>query len=394
MTQLLRPALAAARPVPSLDEAPLHLRPTEVEVDLGALAHNLKEAKRLVGPAVQVLAVVKADAYGHGAVPAARAFVGAGAAWLGVAIVEEGAELRRAGLVAPICVLSGLAGDEAAALVEHRLTPMVYRPDQLAAVARAVRAAGLVHYGVHLKVDTGMGRYGALPEEVGAFLDALRAHPALELEGLATHFALADQGDDRSMAEQRAKFDAVAQSLSARGLHPKLRHLANSASLLDHPETHADLVRPGLMLYGIAPAARLKRLADLKPALTFRTHITHLKEVPAGFPVSYGATYVTTRPSRLATLPVGYADGLPRAVSNRAEMLVRERRAPLVGRVCMDACLLDVTHVAGASIGDEVVLIGRQGAVAIGADELATHADTVSYEILCGIGKRVPRVYR
>ena len=394
MIPLQRPAFAPARPVPSLEETDLQLRPTAVEVDLGALAHNLKEARRLVGPEVKVLAVVKADAYGHGAVPCARAFVGAGAAWLGVAIVEEGVELRRAGLVAPICVLSGLAGNEAGVLVQHRLTPIVYRPDQLAAVASAVRDAGLSRYGVHLKVDTGMGRYGVLPEDAGAFLDAFATHPALELEGLATHFGSADQGDDEAIRSQREKFEAVAQTLAARGLQPSLRHLANSACLLDHPETHADLVRPGLMLYGHAPAARLARRADLKPALTFRTRIAHLKSVPAGFPVSYGATYVTPRPSRLATLPVGYADGLPRAVSNRAELLVRGQRAPLVGRVCMDACLLDVTNVSGASLGDEVVIIGRQGALAVEAEELAVHADTISYEILCGIGKRVPRVYR
>lgn len=391
MTQPPLPPLAPPRPVPAEVAG---LRPTVVEVDTQALGHNLGQARRLCGPGVKVLAVVKADAYGHGAVPCARAFVAAGADWLGTALVEEGAELRRAGLLAPICVLSGLAGDDARVLVSSRLTPMVYRADHLASVAAAARAAGLARYGVHLKVDTGMGRYGVLPADVGAFLDALAAHPGLELEGLATHFACADAGDPDAMEQPLAAWREVEATVWARGLRPRLRHLANSASLLGDRRTHGDMVRPGLMLYGHSPASRLVRRAELRPALSLRTRITHLKEVPAGFPVGYGATFVTSRPSLLATLPIGYADGLPRAVSNRAEMLVRGRRAPVVGRVCMDACVLDVTNVPEAALGDEVMIIGRQGSVGIEVEELAGHADTISYEILGGIGKRVPRTYR
>jgi alanine racemase len=383
MTQPLIPALSPPRPAPPEVAA---LRPTVVEVDTAALAHNLREVRRRVGPQVRIQAVVKADAYGHGAVPSARAFVEAGADWLGVALVEEGVELRRAGLLVPICVLSGLASpDDARAVVSHRLTPIVYRPDHLDAISAAAKNAGLARYPVHFKVDTGMGRWGALPGEVAPFLDALARHPELDLEGFATHFASADGDPDATLAQVRL-FADVDASLQNRGFSPRIRHLANSAGLA-LADAHADMVRPGLALYGLGAPA-------LRPALTLRTRIAHLKPVPQGFPVSYGATFVTSRDSILGVLPIGYADGLPRRVSNRAEVLVRGRRVPVVGRVCMDACMVDVTHVDGVQPGDEVVIIGRQGAVRLGADELATHADTISYEILTGIGKRVPRTYR
>jgi alanine racemase len=389
MTQPLLPALVPPRPVPA-DVAVL--RPTVVEVDTSALAHNLREVRRLVGDEVRVLAVVKADAYGHGAVPCARAFVEAGADWLGVALVEEGVELRRAGLLTPICVLSGMAGlDDAKVLVAHRLTPLIYRPDHLAAMGAAVRSAGLSRYAVHLKVDTGMGRWGALPEDVDAFLTALRRHPELELEGLATHFAGADDEDGASVGRQSSLFRELESLLRTKGFEVKLRHLSNSAAVLSHPAAHFDMVRPGLMLYGHSPVAGV---TNLRPALTLRTRIAHVRDVPAGFSVSYGGTFVTAHPSRLATLPIGYADGLPRRASHKARMLVRGRHAPVVGRICMDACVLDVTAVPGASLGDEVVIIGEQQGATVGADELAAHADTIAYEILTGLGKRVPRTYR
>jgi alanine racemase len=389
MTQPLLPALVPPRPVPA-DVAVL--RPTVVEVDTGALAHNLRAVRRLLSDAVRVLAVVKADAYGHGAVPCARAFVEAGADWLGVALVEEGVELRRAGLLTPICVLSGMAGiDDARVLVAHRLTPLLSRPDHLAAMGAAVRAAGLSRYAVHLKVDTGMGRWGALPNEVDAFLSALRRHPELDLEGLATHFARADDEDPSAVEGPLARFRAAEQLVRRRGFDVRLRHLSNSAAVVAHRRTHFDMVRPGLVLYGQAPTAGGP---DLRPALTLRTRIAHLRDVPAGFPVSYGGTFVTSFPSRLATLPIGYADGLPRRASHRARMLVRGRYAPVVGLVCMDACVLDVTGVPGASLGDEVVIIGEQQGAVLGAGELAAHADTIAYEIFTGLGKRVPRTYR
>lgn len=375
-------------------QGPGSLRPTVVEVDTSALAHNLREARRIVGPSVRVLAVLKADAYGHGAVPCARAFVDAGADWLGVALVGEGVELRRAGIAAPICVLSGLVENDAPALVAHGLTPMIFRGDHLEQLVSALRAAGHRRYGVHVKIDTGMGRLGVLPHDLGAFLDALASHPELEVEGLATHFARADEEEPAAIAQAAEIFRAARQTLAARGIRPGLCHLANSAALLGYPQTHGDMVRPGLMLYGLAPAPHLARCADLRPGLSLRTHVSHLKNVPAGFPVSYGGTFTTSRPSRLGVLPIGYADGLPRHLSNRGHVLAGGVRVPIVGRVCMDASLVDLTDVPGIGVYDDVVLLGRQGDGFVSADEWASLSDTISYEMLCGLGKRVPRVYR
>lgn len=390
-SQPLIPALSSPRPV-SAEAAPL--RPTVVEVDTSALGHNLRELRRVVGPNIRILAVVKADAYGHGAVPCARAFVEAGADWLGVALVEEGVELRRAGLLVPICVLSGLADlADARAIVSNRLAPIVFRPDQLEAIAAAARAAGLSRYPVHLKLDTGMGRWGALGHEIPAILDTLARLPELELEGLATHFSSAESDPDTT-CQQLAAFADLEATLRLRGHSPRLRHLANSAGLLAHPAARADMVRPGLALYGSAPSNKLAGGVDLRPALTLRTRVVHLKPVGAGFPVSYGETFVTSRSSVIGVLPIGYADGLPRRASNRAELLVRGRRVPVVGRITMDTTMVDLTHVDGVTVGDEAVIIGRQGAVCIDAGELAGHADTIAYEILTGIGKRVPRTYR
>jgi len=399
MTQPLFPPSTPPRPVPA---EVVGLRPTVVEVETAALAHNLRLLRARTGPAVRIQAVVKADAYGHGAVPCARAFVAAGADWLGVALVEEGVELRRAGLLVPVCVLSGIATpQDARVLVGYRLTPMVYRVDQLELVAAAARDAGLARYPVHLKLDTGMGRWGALPEDLPSLMDRLAQLPALELEGLATHFAHADSGDPAELLGPLQRFRALEQSLATRGWSPTLRHQCNSAALLcggalGLGQGPGEMVRPGIALYGVDP---LEQAGDgaahpLRPALTLRTRVAHLKSVGAGFAVSYGGTFQTARPSVLATLPIGYADGLPRAASNRAQVLVRGRLAPVVGRVCMDACVVDVTDVPGAALGDEVVLIGAQGGARLAAATLADAAGTISYEILSGLGKRVPRVYR
>ena len=404
MTQPLFPPSTPPRPVPA---EVVGLRPTVVEVETAALAHNLRYLRARTGPSVRIQAVVKADAYGHGAVPCARAFVAAGADWLGVALVEEGVELRRAGLLVPVCVLSGIATpQDARVLVGYRLTPMVYRVDQLELVAAAARDAGLARYPVHLKLDTGMGRWGALPEDLPALMDRLAQLPSLELEGLATHFAHADSGDLAELAGPLQRFRALEQTLRARGWAPSLRHQCNSAALLcggalGLGQGSGEMVRPGIALYGVDPLEGGDEDGDedggatpLRPALTLRTRVAHLKSVGAGFAVSYGGTFMTARPSVLATLPIGYADGLPRAASNRARVLVRGRVAPVVGRVCMDACVVDVTDVPGAALGDEVVLIGAQGGARLEAATLAEAAGTISYEILSGLGKRVPRVHR
>ncbi len=378
------------------------VRPTEAIVDLAAIAHNYRLAVELGGrPGV---AVVKADAYGHGAVPVARALAAAGVPWLGVALVEEGLELRAANVQLPILVLAGAFDDSWDELLRRRLTPVLTSPAQVAALGAAARALR-VRAEAHLELDTGMARLGAAPGELPALLAALRAAPEVALTGLCTHFAGADTADDEGSARQVRLFQEAAGALSAAG-HSPLLHATNSAATLRMPGVRQQLSRPGIMLYGYlsygaelpVPAGARDAAARLRPALSWRTSVIHLKEVPSGTRVSYGGHWTAPRPSRIATLPVGYADGYDRRLSGRpgygsAEVLVRGRRAPVVGTVCMDLLMVDVTEVPGAALGDEVVLLGAQGAERIDADELARRAGTISYEILCGVSRRVPRRY-
>jgi alanine racemase len=367
------------------------VRPTRVELDLPALRHNLERVKALA-PGAGVLAVVKANAYGHGMVAAARTFEAGGAVYLGVALVEEALELRAAGLALPILVLGGAYEGAWESIVSQHLTPLLYRVDHLEGLASAAVAAG-VRAPFHLEIDTGVGRTGLLPAELGAFLSALGRFPLLELEGVMSHFARSDALDRSFTRAQAEQFQALLGQLGQAGHAPRFRHLSNTAAVLDLPELPAaaamNLVRPGLMLYGVAPAHFAH--ADLRPALAWKTAVVHLKEVPAGTPISYGGTFVTRRTSRIATLPVGYADGYARAWGNRAHVVIRGVRAPVVGRVCMDLCMVDVTDVPGVELGDEVVLLGRQGEGRVAVEELAGLSETIPYEITCAISGRVPR---
>jgi alanine racemase len=381
----------------------MSVRPTEALVDLSAVAANYRLAVELGGrPAI---GVVKANAYGHGAVPVAKELEAAGAPLLAVALVEEGIELREAGVAAPILVLGASYGDRYDLLVRYRLTPIVFTREQLRRLAEAARAGG-VQASAHLKIDSGMGRLGLLPAELAEFVDAARHTSEVSIEGLCTHFASADVEDRAVTDRQVALFERAAEALAAAGLTVRQRHLANSAGTVEFPAVRQDLTRPGIMLYGYlpfhpvsdAPPAVRAAAGRLKRALTWRTAITHLKSVPAGTPISYGGRWVAQRPSRIATLPVGYADGYDRRLSGRpgfgcAEVLVRGRRAAVAGTVCMDLTMVDVTDVPGAAVGDEVVLLGAQGGEAVDAGELGSRAGTISYEILCGIGPRVPRRY-
>ncbi|MBI3182913.1 MAG: alanine racemase [Myxococcales bacterium] len=370
------------------------IRPTRAEIDLAALEHNFGVAKKLAGPA-GVLAVVKANAYGHGAVPVARELERLGAAMLGVALVEEGIELRAAGVKAPILVLGGTYEGGYELMVEHELSPAVFRIDHLSRLERAAARLGQ-SVSAHLKLDTGMGRIGLLPSELEAFLDAAKRVRRVSLDGLLSHFANADLADEALTREQAARFGAALAALRRRGIEPRWRHLANSAAVLELPEAceglELNLVRPGIMLYGLSPAGWLASRAELRPVLSWKTAVIHLKTVPAGTPVSYGGTWVAPRESRIATLPVGYADGYSRAFSGRAAVLVRGRRAPIVGRVCMDLCMADVTEIGEVEVGDEVVLLGQQGGLGVSAEELARLAGTIHYEVVCGIAGRVSRV--
>jgi alanine racemase len=364
-------------------------RPTVAEVSIAALRENCRQARALVGPRVGVLAVVKADGYGHGAVQAARAFLDGGAAGLGVSMVAEGLELRRAGIQAPIVVLGGVFAGEEAATVAHDLAAAVWTLDGAQALAAAARAAGRTA-AVHLKVNTGMTRLGCEPGDVRALGEALAAELHLRLDGVFSHFASADAVDTASARAQRARFAGAVEALTAAGVRPPHVHLANSAAVLSEPAAHFTMVRPGLMLYGYAPAPHLAARATLRPAMRLRTAIAQTRRVAAGTPVGYGGTWVSARDSAVATLPLGYADGYHRAASNRASMVVRGHRVRIAGRVCMDHVMLDVTDVPDVAAGDPVTAFGPH---AVTADDVAGWCDTIAYEVLTSIGKRVPRVH-
>ncbi|HTP26510.1 MAG TPA: alanine racemase [Anaeromyxobacteraceae bacterium] len=382
----------------------MSIRPTVALVDLTAIADNFRLAVEIGGkPAI---GVVKADAYGHGAVRVARALVEAGAPLLAVALVEEGLQLREAGIESPILVLGAAYANGYQLIVQHRLTPLLFRPDHVAHLAAAARAAG-TRAKAHLKLDTGMGRIGISPTELFPFVEALRNAPEVELEGLCTHFASADLEPREKTERQVHTFNTVSQELSRAGFSPRIHHLANSAGTLEFPFARQDVTRPGIMIFGYLPFQRDARLGAatqqaarrLRPALSWRSAIVHVKTVAPGTPISYGGFWVAQRTSRIATVPVGYADGYGRRLSGRpdlgrADVLVRGRRVPVAGTICMDMTMVDVTDVPGAAVDDEVVLLGEQGNERIGADELAERQGTISYEILCAIGKRVPRIYR
>jgi alanine racemase len=378
--------LSAASPAPPST-------PTWLDVDLEAIGANVRALCQLIGPGTVLAAVVKADAYGLGAEAVARAALAAGAGALAVARVEEGVALREAGIEAPILNVAHTAPSEAAAAVRFAITPTVADPESVRAFAAAGRAAGRRTLAVHLKVDTGLARFGARPEELPALLAALAEEPIIQVEGLASHFATADEPDLAYARQQLAQFRTTLASLRERGLRPRLRHMANSAATLVLPESRFDLVRVGLTLSGASSVADRDPPPALRPAVALRARLARVYQLPAGATIGYGRTYVCSRPTRAGLVPAGYADGLSRALSNRASVLVRGQRAPLLGRVSMDQCVVDLTEIPAARPGDEVTLIGRQGQDEIGLAEFAAWADTIPHEALCRIGPRVPRRY-
>ncbi len=366
-------------------------RPTMAQVDLGALSHNYAEVVRRAGGR-NILAVVKAAAYGHGAVPVSRRLLQLGADMLGVALVEEGKELRTAGIHAPILVMGAEFPEQAEAVLELKLTPVIATLSFARALSVAAeRMKAIVP--VHVKIDTGMGRIGITPEEAVHFIDALRKLPGIDVQGLMTHFADADLRDKEYASKQLDRFETLTAELFTRGITLPVRHAANSAAILDYRRALFTMVRPGLMLYGYNPLEAGIEKADLRPVLSLVTRIAFLKKVPSGVPISYGRTFTTKRESIIATLPIGYADGFSRSLSNIGEAIVRGLRVPIVGRVCMDMCMADVTEVPGVSEGDAAVLIGSQGKERITADDIAKKTGTIAYEVLCGISSRVPRIY-
>lgn len=370
-------------------------RPTWAEISLAALAQNYRTVKSHLTGEAQLMAVVKANAYGHGAVECARALQTAGADWFGVALIEEGGELRQAGISGAIYCLGGFWQGQADEVIKHDLTPAIFRLEAAEELNAQAEAAGrVVKY--HLKIDTGMGRLGVPAAEVVQFAQALQRFDHIKLDGVQTHFAEAD-GVEIDYTEGQIKlFNASLAALHELGFNPTWRHLANSPGLHAYPHAHGDLARAGATLYGLTRDVLSPRLPPLKlqPVLSLHSRIVLLKTVPAQVALGYGGTFTTARTSRIATIPVGYADGLRRAHSNNGHVLVRGMRAPIVGRVSMDLTIIDVTDVPDAWLGDEVVLLGQQNAARIHAEDLAEQAGTISYEIVTGISARVPRVYR
>lgn len=370
----------------------LRYRPTWAEISLGSLAYNVKEFRRRLPQSTRLMAVVKADGYGHGAAEVARAALAAGVDWLAVALVEEGIRLRQEGLAAPILTLGYLPPESLSAVLHYRLTPGIADLATLSLLEEEARRQKR-KAGIHLKVDTGMGRLGPGEEESQELIKRAISSPHLELEGVFTHFAAADEEDKGFTMVQLDKFKRIVDTIK-REKPQAIAHCANSAAAMAISAAHLDMVRLGISLYGLYPSPSENSLFHLRPVMSLHTAIAFVKEVPPGTPISYGRTFITSRPSRIATIPLGYADGYLRNLSGKAEFLVQGRRVPQVGRICMDYCMADITDVAKATVGDPVVVFGTQGQEHISATELARLAGTISYEILCAVSARVPRYYR
>ena len=365
-------------------------RHAAVEVDLDAIAANVR-ALAALAPRSSVCAVVKADGYGHGAVQVARAALAGGADCLAVAVVEEGQQLRDHGIEVPVLLLSEPPPDAMSAAHAAGLTPLVYTPEGIDAAAAAARGASRP-WSVHLKVDTGMHRAGADPRDAVALAGRIAAAPSLRLAGTATHLAAADEPERHVTAEQLCRFREVLADLCRAGIDPGVRHAANSAGLIAHPDSHLDLVRPGISIYGLPPSPSLRGRVPLRPAMTVRARVSLVRDVDKGEGVSYGLRHVFDEPARLAVVPLGYADGVPRRLGTAGgEVLIGGVRRPIRGVVTMDQLMVEVTGGPAVRPGDEVVLIGRQGGEEITADEWADRLDTIAYEVVCGFGPRLPR---
>ncbi len=376
-------------------------RPTWAEVSLTALRQNFRTVQQHVGANVTVCAVVKADAYGHGAVECSRALEAEGAKWLGVTSLDEAIPLREAGVRANILLMTGFWRGEESEIIRLHLTPTVWEPWHIETLESAAAAMGVARHPVHLKIDTGMGRLGVAVDQLPGVLAALQAAKHLLLEGLSTHLASSEIMDAPSVAEQERSFDAARRMVREAGMEPAFVHMANTAAVISRRETWNNMVRPGVALYGYyLPFQRAGREVSggtlrlpVKPILTWKTRILSLRDFGANQPLGYGATYVTRAPAHVAVLPVGYADGYNRQLSNRGRVIVREHFAPIVGRISMDLTLVDVTGIPCIAVGDEVILLGEREGLSVDALEHAELANSTPYEILCNISKRVPRRY-
>jgi len=359
-----------------------------LEIDLSRIRENVKEILRI--SQTEVMAIVKANGYGHGAIEIAQASIEAGATWLGVARLEEAIALRRAGLNCHILVLGYTSPDRIADAVNHNICLTIYDVSIGEAYAeQASKFGGGLR--LHIKVDTGMGRLGISPDTAQSFIESIACQPQLNIEGIFTHFARADEPQVLTTSLQIEKFDELIGNLKKVGIAPRYIHASNSAAILNYPGAHFDLVRPGIALYGYAPSPETPLPEAIKPGLTWKTRLTSVRTFPAGHGISYGHVYFTRKAERIGSIAIGYADGYRRVDGNIA--LVNGKRVPVVGRVCMDQCMLQLDDVPDAQVGDEVVLMGRQGDEFISAEEIAERWSTFNYEVICGLSARLPRVY-
>ncbi len=377
------------------------LRRTWAEIDLDAAAHNFRAVRQAASPAAMVCCVVKADAYGHGAVRMAGEYEALGADWFAVSNLEEALQLRLSGISKPVLVLGFTPAEEAKALAEHNISQCVYSSEYARSLSRYAKEAG-VTVNIHIKIDTGMSRLGFYFQDIdrdGAAVEEVRkacSLPGLYPQGIFTHFAVSDSGraGDAFTMRQFGCFKEMIEALLREGVSFDVRHCANSAAVLDYPLSHMDMVRAGIVIYGLSPSEELRAKPELRPVLSLRSVVSHVKAIKPGATVSYGRDFTADAERTVATVPVGYADGYPRILSpGGAQVLIHGRRCSILGRICMDQLMVDVTGLSGVEIGDTVTLIGRDGGGEITADELARCEGTISYEVVCGLSKRVPRVY-
>lgn len=363
------------------------------EIDLDAIAWNVQAIRRHVGVNVEVMPAVKANAYGHGVLPVSRAALQAGATRLAVHRLSEGVEIRQGGISAPVLLMGYTPPNGAEEIVRWQLTPSVMNPEVCHALSMAAVRGGIV-VPVHIKVDTGMNRFGLLPDEVLDFVRYARTLPGIRLEGIYTHFATADALDQTNIRKQLSVFQDVLSALTAAAITIPLIHTANSGAIMRLPEGHFNLVRPGIAFYGMHPSSEWQPVFEIHPALSLKSRIVRLRNLPVGAGISYGRTYITEKPTWAALVPVGYGDGYHRILSNRSQVLVRGQRAPILGRVCMDQFVIDVTHISNVQVDDEVCLVGFQDGAHISAEEVANWAGTINYEVTTSLLPRVQRIYK
>ncbi|MDK2787900.1 MAG: alanine racemase [Epulopiscium sp.] len=365
------------------------------EINLDAIAHNIHQIKNQVSEDTEIMAIVKADAYGHGAVEVSRVLIENGVHRLAVAILDEGEQLRKNNINVPILILGYTALEQAEEIVYYDFIQTVFSYDMAKAISDAAVRQNKTA-AIHIKIDTGMGRIGLQPNQDSVnLIKEISKLPNLQIEGIFTHFSSADEKDPSFTELQFSRFTSFISQLEKEGVYIPIKHCSNSAGFIGYKNMHMNLIRPGIILYGLYPSDEVKKeTIHLKPAMTLKSQVVFIKEVDEDVPISYSRKFVTRRKTKVATVPVGYADGYSRRLSNKGRVLIKGKYAPIIGNICMDQFMVDVTDIPDVGVGDEVVLMGTQGEMTIGAEEIANHIDTINYEVICMVGKRIPRVYK